>query len=132
MDLAPPTTYPFTDLPAVLEVGTDSEDGWTMVVYDQHQIAAHEPEFGETHLWLYLLEDRHGQPDHRLTELIDGFHSLQEFGFQIVDRRPVPIEHGQTIRIVTMEGRNLGPETIRQGIEQTYRLSRKGIERRDL
>lgn len=132
MNLPPPTTHPFTDLPSALAVGTDPEDGWTQIVYDQHQIAAHEPETGETYLWLHLLEDRHGRPLHGLTELIDGLKSLQENGYRIVDRRPVPIKGGQTIRIVTMEGLELDDESIEKGVSWTYRLSRRAILERDL
>lgn len=130
MDLPPPTRPPFTGLSDRLDVGTDPADGWTQVVYQQHQIAAHEPEFDETHLWLHLLEDRHGRPEQTLNELIDGFQLLQQLGFEIVDLRPVPIGEGQTIRIVTMEGTGLEPETIRKGVEQTYRLSRRAIDKR--
>ena len=108
------------------------EDGWTQIIYDQHQIAAHEPETGETYLWLHLLEDRHGRSQQKLTELIDGLQLLQETGYRIVDRRPVPIGGGRTIRIVTMEGMGLGPAAVRKGIEQSYRLSQKAIRERAL
>ena len=132
MDLPAPTKYPFTDLPDELDVGVDPDDGWTQIIHDQHQIAAHEPEFDETHLWLHLLEDQRGRLQHRLVDLLDGIQSLQKAGYRIVDRRPVPIGDGQTIRIVTMEGTGLGPEPIREGVEQVYRLSRKAFEMRDL
>lgn len=132
MDLEEPTKYPFTELPDDLEVGTDPEDGWTQVIYDQHQIAAHEPEFDETHLWLHLLEDQHRRPDQSLTELIDDFELLEQLGFEIVDQRPVPIGEGQTIRIVTMEGTDLDDEAIREGVEWAYRLSGKAIREREL
>lgn len=132
MNLPPPTSRPFSQLPGSLDVGVDPSDGWTQVVYDQHQIAAHEPEFDETHLWLHLLEDRHGRSEQNLTELVDGLQSLQEAGYRIVDRRPVPIGEGQTIRIVTMEGLELDDEAIEQGVTLVYRLSRKAIRERDI
>ena len=119
-------------MPDVLDVGTDPADGWTRIVYDQHQIAAHEPEFDETNLWLHLLEDEDGQLQGELIELIDGLQSLQKAGYRIVDQRPIPIVGGQTIRIVTMEGTGLGPEPIREGVEQVYGLSRRAIRERDM
>ena len=132
MDLPPPTTRPFTDLPDQLDVGTDPDDGWTQVIYEQHQIAAHEPGFDETHLWLHLLEDQRGRLQDELVDLLDGIQSLQKARYRIVDQRPVPIVGGQTIRIVTMEGTGLGPEPIREGVEQVYGLSRRAIRERDM
>lgn len=125
MDLPAPTKYPFTDLPDELDVGTDPDDGWTQVIHDQHQIAAHEPEFDETHLWLHLLEDQRGRLQDELVDLLDGIQSLQKAGYRIVDRRPVPIGDSQTIRIVTMEGLGLDDEAIEEGVTWAYRLSRQ-------
>ena len=132
MDLPAPTKYPFTDLPDELDVGTDPDDGWTQVIHDQHQIAAHEPSYRTTNLWPHLLEDHQGHLQGELVDLIDGIKSLQKAGFRIVDRRSVPIGSGQTIRIVTMEGLDLDDEAIEEGVTWTYRLSREAIDERDL
>lgn len=130
MDLPPPTTRPFVDLPDVLDIGTDPEDDWTQIVYDQHQIAAHEEPYGETHLWLHLLEGADGRLQMDPFTFLDGLQSLQKIGFRVVDQRPVPISGGQTIRIVTMEGLDLDDEAIEEGVESAYLLSREAIRER--
>ena len=132
MDLPAPTGPLFTALPDQLEVGTDPGDGWTQIVYDQHQIAAHEPSYRMTNLWLHLLEESDGRLSTELTELVDGLQSLQEAGYQIVDRRPVPIGDGRTIRIITLEGLDLDDGAIEEGVNQAYQMSRKAIREREL
>ena len=132
MDLPPPTTYPFTELPAELDVGTDPEDGWTQVVYDQHQIAAHEPETGETFIWLYLIRDDRGRLDMDGGVLLDAFKRFQKLGFSIVSRNWAPYSDTHSLEIVTLEGRRVGPVAMQKAIGLGYELNRDVIDRREL
>lgn len=132
MDLPEPTTYPFASLPDELDVGVDPEDGWVQVVYDRHQIAAHEPAFAASMVRLYLVRDRNGRLDIDGGELLDGLQRLQELGYQLDGRHWAPFNASKSLEIVTLEGRRVGPSAMGKAIILGYELSRDAIDRREL
>ena len=132
MDLPPPTTYPFTTLPAELDVGTDPEDGWTQAVYSQHLLATFDPESGESTVRLHLVRDMHGRFDMDGGELLDGFERLQELGYGIVNRNWAPFSDTHSLEIVTLEGRQISRSDMGAAIVVAFEMSMDAINHRKL
>lgn len=132
MDLPPPTEFPFTTLPAVLDVGTDPEDGWTQAVYGQHLLATYDPEYGESTVRLHLIRNMHGRFDMDGGEILDGFQRLQELGYQIVSRNWAPFTAPYSLEIVTLEGHQISRSDMGAAIIVAFELSMDAINHREL
>lgn len=132
MDLPPPTTYPFTTLPAELDVGTDPEDGWTQAVYGQHLLATHEPDFGESTVRLHLVRDMHGRFDMDGGEILDGFQRLQELEYRIVSRNWAPFSDTHSLEIVTLAGHQISRSDMGAAIVVAFEMSVDAIDHREL
>lgn len=104
MDLPAPTEFPFTALPVELYVGTDPEDSWTQVLYDQHLVATHEPEFGESTVRAYLLEHADGHLDVDQRQLRNALMTLHSLGYAPDHRYGAPLDDMQWMGILTFTG----------------------------
>ena len=132
MDLPPPTSPPFTELPDLLDVGVDPDDGWAQVVYDEHMTANHDPIDATSLCRLHLLEEPQGYLMIDIDKLAGYLKILTRAGFRFAGLLTAPHSAGHSLKILLYEGRNIEPERMRNAIWWTYRLSRPAIDVREL
>ena len=132
MDLPPPISPPFSQLPESLDVGTDPADGWTQVVYDDHMIANHDPVDATSLCRLHLLEEPQGYLMIDIDKLAGYLKILTRAGFRFTGMLTAPHSAGHSLRILLYEGRHVDAKKLQNAIWWTYRLSRPAIDRREL